>query len=239
MKRAIFLVLLFSLCLAGTVLAQEATPPSDLWQQFPVDGAICARGTPYSFFVHDGSSDKLMVYFQGGGACWNADTCKPGGPFDDSVDAHELDLYRGIFDFANPQNPVAEYTIVVVTYCTGDVHTGSATQTFDSGGTNLTIHFDGFTNAQAVLQWTYAHYPHPSRLIVTGSSAGAYGAIFNAPYVLAHYPDARAVIFGDAGVGVVAPKWDGFSTWNTANNLYTGGGYGSIVPGANFTDDLY
>ncbi len=237
-KRAIFIVLLLSLSLllVGSASAQTATPASP-WTQIPLDGAVCARGTPYSFFVHSGSPDKLMVYFEGGGACWSADTCKPGGPYDSSVQPDELKPYGGIFDFSDARNSVADYSVVVVAYCTGDVHTGQATGDFTVGDQPLTIHFDGFSNAQAVLEWVYAHYAHPTHLIVTGSSAGAYGAVFHAPYLLAHYPDAQATVLGDAGIGVVAPGWDGFETWNTLANVAPQDQ--NVTSGLTFTDDLY
>lgn len=237
-KRVLLLAVLLSLLAAGSVVAQSSTAePDSRWTQIPVEGAVCARGTPYSFFVHSGDPAKLMVYFQGGGACWDAATCKPGGTFDDTVQPDELNVYAGISDFDNPQNPVADYSVVVVAYCTGDVHTGHATQEFTVGDQPITIHFDGFTNAQAVLKWMYAHYDAPEQLIVTGSSAGAYGAIFNAPYILAHYPDAQATVFGDAGIGVTAAGWDGFETWNTAANFAP---QDKDVPsGAGFTDGLY
>jgi hypothetical protein len=241
MKRWTGVLAILMLALAtsvGGTLAQTSTPQLDSpWEQIPVEGAMCARGTPYSFLAHSGSPAKLMVYFQGGGACWNADTCKPGGTFTDTVDFSDGVHYGGIFDLANPQNPVADYSIVVVTYCTGDVHTGQATREFSVGGEPITIHFDGFSNAQAVLAWVYAHYDHPSQLIVTGSSAGAYGAVFNAPYLLAHYPDAQATVFGDAGIGVVAPDWDGFNVWNTMANVAPQDQ--DVRSGATFTDDLY
>jgi len=232
-----------SLVLVGILLmlvvggSAEAQP--DAWEQVAVDGAVCARGTPYSFFVHEGEPDKLMVYFQGGGACWGADTCKEGGTFDDSVTAGELNRYQGIFDFDNAANPVADYSVVVVAYCTGDVHTGAAEQSYRSGGESFNIQFDGFTNAQAVLDWTYEHFEQPSELIITGSSAGAYGAIFHAPYILSHYPDARAVVFGDAGVGITAPDWDGLETWGTLDNLYSGDGFVDVEAGEAFSRTLY
>lgn len=237
-KRIILIVLLLNLLIVAGGQAQSATQEADSpWTQIPVEGATCARGTPYSFFAHAGNPDKLMVYFQGGGACWNADTCKPNGTFDDSVEAGELERYGGIFDFGNPQNPVADYSVVVVAYCTGDVHTGTAAHEFSVGDTNISIHFDGFANAQAVLDWVYAHYENPASLIVTGSSAGAYGAVFNAPYLLVHYPDADATVFGDAGIGVVAAGWDGFETWDTMDNVSPK--YADVTPGTEFTNSLY
>ncbi len=239
MKRVMVLAILISLLICGSALAQATQPVNSGWMQIPVSGAVCARGTPYSFFVHSGDPSKLMVYFQGGGACWSAETCKPGGTFDNSVDAHELDQYKGIFDFANPQNPVADYSMVVVAYCTGDVHTGSGEQSFTLGDTSFSIDFHGFENAQAVLQWVYQNYPDPNSLIVTGSSAGAYGAIFHAPYLLDHYPEAQAVVLGDAGVGVVPPDWGGFSGWSTTSNAFQGENYGGITAGAELTNRLY
>jgi Pectinacetylesterase len=245
MRRVLYIFLLLNLLIIESALAQAAATPESSadWLQIPVNGAglgaVCACGMPYSFFVHSGNPDKLMVYFQGGGACWNADTCKEGGPFDDSVEPYELDRYEGIFNFANVDNPVADFSIVVVAYCTGDVHTGSATQTFSDGGKDFTIKFNGFTNVQAVLDWTFAHYEHPTRLVVTGSSAGAYGAVFNAPYILSHYPDAKAVVFGDAGIGVMAAGWDGLSAWGTAQNRFDSAAYQSITPESNLTNSLY
>ena len=34
-----------------------------------------STGTPYHFFVKRGSVNKLLMYYQGGGACWDALTC--------------------------------------------------------------------------------------------------------------------------------------------------------------------
>jgi hypothetical protein len=246
MKRVIILcALLVGLALiGGSALAQDATAEATqqaggVWQQIPLEGAVCARGTPYRFFVHEGSPDKLMVYFQGGGACWNADTCQEGGTFDDSVEADELERYAGIFDFADARNPVADFSVVVVAYCTGDVHTGASTTEFSVEETTFTQNFAGFTNAQAVLDWVYERYPQPEQVIVTGSSAGAYGAIFNAPYILDHYPDAQVTIFGDAGIGVVAPDWNGFETWGVDANVADVDGYTGVTAGADFTNSLY
>jgi len=43
----------------------------------PGGDTVCSDGTPYKFFVRPGAADKLMVYFQGGGACWTGVTCDP------------------------------------------------------------------------------------------------------------------------------------------------------------------
>jgi hypothetical protein len=98
------------------------------------------------------------------------------------------------------------------------VHTGSATAQL---GTDepLTIHFDGFANAGRVLDWTAAHYPNVERVLVAGTSAGAYGAIFNAWRFFDAWPNAGQFVLGDVGVGVLPPGWAGFDRWNTFVNL--------------------
>lgn len=243
----LLMVLIAVNAFAAAVSAQDATAPdlpaldalSAGWNQISLGGdAVCGRGTPYSFFVRPANPDKLVVYFQGGGACWDAQTCKPGGTFDDTVDANELMFYQGIFA-RSVDNPLTDYSFVVVPYCTGDVHTGSNEQTFTGGGNRFTIAFNGFTNAQAVLDWTYANYPDPSVVVVTGSSAGSVGAVFNAPYVLDHYRDARAVVLGDGYLGIVPDVWTGFDDWGTGANVSTLDDYTGIQPGVDFTNSLY
>src|SRR4051812_36368015 len=50
-------------------------PPNDGWQWNAVEGSLCANGTPTGFGTRDGTSDDLLIYLMGGGACWDAATC--------------------------------------------------------------------------------------------------------------------------------------------------------------------
>ena len=58
--------------------------------------------------------------------------------------------------------------------------------------------------------------PQPKRLLVTGSSAGAYGAATHYAALRTMYPRGRAAFLGDAGQGVTTP--DFFSRRNTSWN---------------------
>lgn len=209
------------------VAATEPPPPPGWNAVFPGGDTICAVGDPYRFFVRYASgdeairSDKLLIYFQAGGACWNAETCRMDSMvYDISVDNREMSIYDGIFNFDNPLNPILDYDFVFVSYCTGDVHTGDAVVTYDDFiGNSLTIYHKGFSNAQVVLDWTYERYAAPSHVLVTGSSAGALGAIYHAASIMEHYRDARVTQFGDGFVGVMPAEWDGIDTWNTRANM--------------------
>jgi hypothetical protein len=187
----------------------------------PGGNTTCGNGTPFQFFVRPASgSQKLMIYFQAGGACWDAQTCDDDSPaYDKSIDYAEFETYRGIFDFANPDNPVADYNWVFIPYCTADVHTGSRDQTYtDVLDLQETLRHQGFVNVQSALKWVMDNYPAPERVVVTGSSAGALGSIFFAEPVMSHYASAPVVQLGDGYVGVMPADWNGLEVWGTRAN---------------------
>lgn len=46
------------------------------WEMFQPEGAECADGTPYKYFIKERpQSDNVLVIYEGGGACWNYETC--------------------------------------------------------------------------------------------------------------------------------------------------------------------
>ncbi|MFN8451836.1 MAG: pectin acetylesterase-family hydrolase [Anaerolineae bacterium] len=125
MRKPVIISLI--LLLLGASLPAQAQDWTPVTPVTPGGDAVCARGTPYTFFVRSGDPAKLVIFFEGGGACWNDATCAPGsGLFDEVVEGGEAGAYsQGIFDAANPENPLAGYTIVFVAYCTGDYHLGT------------------------------------------------------------------------------------------------------------------
>ena len=49
---------------------------ADQWTELlPGGDTICSRGDEFAFFVHPGTSNRVVVDFIGGGACWSEDTC--------------------------------------------------------------------------------------------------------------------------------------------------------------------
>ncbi len=176
-------------------------PPQEWTKIEPGGDSRCAHNTPYAFWVRPGITNHLLLYFEGGGGCWSAETCAPGSSlYDDSVDAGDDPASRGgILDFDNPQNPFQAYTAVYIPVCTGDVHWGNHVQTYiASDGSEQVIYHRGFVNSQAALQWAYTYVPQPDSLFMTGCSAGSVGSIAHAPYVIQHYPDTPLTQLGDS-----------------------------------------
>ncbi len=194
---------------AGTSAAQQellssavhaGSDPQEEWVQIHPGGDTgCAFDTPYSFFFHPGATpSKLLIYFQGGGACWEAVSCS--GMFDTSVQQNELAEYRGIFDFANPANPFRDFAVAFVPYCTGDVHVGGATRRYGDDPRASPVQHRGYENAGAVLTWIREQGMDPEQVVVAGASAGSYGALFHTPRIAGMFPSARLVLIGDSGL---------------------------------------
>ncbi|MFO0600526.1 MAG: pectin acetylesterase-family hydrolase [Myxococcaceae bacterium] len=48
-----------------------------VWTFVPIAGSKCARGAQTGFGYSAGATDTLVIFLQGGGACWNTGTCHP------------------------------------------------------------------------------------------------------------------------------------------------------------------
>src|SRR5688572_712976 len=174
---------------AAFVLVLAAAPVRAQWQVIEPGGdTACSDGSPYRFFVHPGDPARLLVEFEGGGACWSAETCAmeifTRRVTTDPEAVRQLGLMVGIYDRGNPQNPFREWTHVYVPYCTGDLHWGNSARTYTSDGPAYTIHHRGAANAAAALRWASENVPAPARVTVTGCSAGGYGAMVWGPGLL-------------------------------------------------------
>jgi hypothetical protein len=190
----------------------------------PGGDTICSQGTPYAYYVHPGTVNRLVVYFQGGGACWNDFTCSnPDMYFDNTVDESDNpeNWTGGIGDLDNPDNPFKDWFLVFIPYCTADIHWGDNSQTYTIGDEDTTLYHKGFVNVSAVLDWIEANFEKPEKIFVSGCSAGSYGSAMGAPYIHELYPDVPFYQLGDAGAGVITDDFfaSGFPNWGAVANI--------------------
>jgi hypothetical protein len=203
----------------GGAAATPGTPTlAEGWTKIEPGGdTICSTGTPYAFWVHPGTVNRLVVYFEGGGACWDDLTCSaPDIYYDSTVDETDDPNGReGLADLDNPENPFKDWYQVFVPYCTGDIHWGNATTTYHWGGEDHIINHKGLVNTSAVLDWVQTGFEKPEKLFVSGCSAGAYGSVMGAAYIHELYPDVPLYQLGDAGAGVITDDFfeGGFPNW--------------------------
>jgi hypothetical protein len=168
----------------GPFEASKLTPAT--WTWVPVDGAICRDGSATGFGVSVGTeTDKLMIYLEGGGACFNALTCGMNPTTygksnftKDFVGAGAAHASTGIFNRGFAQNPVKDWTFIYVPYCTGDVHAGNQTDQTVTGVSGKQ-QFVGYVNIGKDLARIVPSFPGLTKVLLTGVSAGGFGAASN------------------------------------------------------------
>ena len=103
--------------------------PPGQWTWVPFADARCRDGSTTGIGVRYGAGDGLVIYFQGGGACFNGLTCGANPASFDEGDFAGLASggNGGIFDPDPGANPVGDWSFIFVPYCTGDVHAGDRT----------------------------------------------------------------------------------------------------------------
>lgn len=188
----------------------------------------CMDSSAYTFFVKRGTVNKLVMYYEGGGACWEQLTC--GGVFPipatctTSVDPTPPSVANsGFADLTNPANPFKDWNIVFVPYCSCDIHYGDAAQDYSNIDPAHPKHVEhrGFHNAKVAEKYAREHFVNPDVVFVTGSSAGAYGALFHGAVLHDVWPAATIRVLGDAGNGVITSDFlqNEFPNWNFTANL--------------------
>jgi hypothetical protein len=166
-------IALLAACGAGEPQQPIALQPG--WNA--VDGMVCADGSPTGIGVLPGTRNRILVVLSGGGACWSETSCDADlRSFGPAEFAFASGLTAGtILDRSLPESPFSDWTFVFVPYCTGDVHAGG--DVTRSYGTKGTWRHHGRANLDAALSRVAAAMPAPEKVVVSGSSAGGFGAL--------------------------------------------------------------
>ncbi|MBA3462361.1 MAG: hypothetical protein H0T46_20535 [Deltaproteobacteria bacterium] len=198
--RLLGLLLLIAAC--GTDEGPGGGPPTlgttpKQWDYVPVPGSKCMNGTDTGIGVNLGTSGDLVIYMEGGGACFNSSTCNsvahPSG-WNASNFASEIGLYNvGLFDRIDDKNPLKDATFIFIPYCTGDVHSGSNPN--GMGGRA----FVGYANVGHDLDLIIAQSADVKRVVLTGSSAGGFGALINYDRTATAFGDTPVFLLDDSG----------------------------------------
>jgi len=195
------------------------------WEQVvPGGDCQCADGAEFSFFVHHADPAKVVLYFEGGGACWDATTCAftddASTTYDWNIGDDEDPANRGgIFELDNPANPFAGWSMIFVPYCTGDVHIGDNTMEYSP---ELTVQHKGRVNGDAAVSYLAENFPDATQIVVAGASAGSIATPLYGGLVADHFPGASITVFGDGSGGypdVAAVNALIGNAWGTMNDL--------------------
>jgi hypothetical protein len=185
---------------------------ADAWAWIPFGNAFCANGSTTGLGVSKGTSTRLVIFLQAGGACWSSATCygsNPPAAFTTGYGAANfakssrstslLAEPGGFFDRGAAANPFRNDSYVFVPYCTGDLHAGNNIVTYDA--THLVWH-RGYANMTAYLEWMVHRFPQLTRVTLVGSSAGGYGALINWAQTQTAFGTVRVDMIDDSGTPI-------------------------------------
>lgn len=185
---------------AATTVATTATTVAvaPKWQKVAGgEECLCADGSDWNLWVREANPAKVVLYFQGGGACFSGEMCNvaTSTSYDKTVtDDDNPARYGGMFDFTETDNPVADWSMVYVPYCTGDVHLGDSTHDYGNG---VVIEHNGMVNARFGFDEMVRRFPKAAEILVTGSSAGGVPSPLFAGMAADKYPAARITALAD------------------------------------------
>jgi hypothetical protein len=177
----------------GAEVPERSLP--GLWQKIELPDTFCGNGSPYKFFVnYSDASNNLIISFEPGGACWDYASCAGDGGLRGAAnpegipDNHMSSLKWELLPLhrRDETNPLADWNMIFVPYCTGDLHTGNAVVSYenpDPEGEPLVFRHDGRRNVQRVVEWANLMFPTIPQLLVTGCSAGGTASAVNYHFI--------------------------------------------------------
>jgi hypothetical protein len=204
-------------------VAAPGAPGSD-WSYHEVDGAVCRDGSPAGYYFRPGSDPNLLIFLNGGGVCYDDFFCSinpanvneslPGetlvGATLDQVGSALLPVRQtppeeGILS-RDGKNPVHDYSMMFVPYCTGDVFAGTKhdapvitselmpPQQF-VGYTNLGLFYDDLDPSVIAAE----------KVVLAGASAGSFGVLLNYDRTQEFFKDGKVVAVADSGLAFRDP----------------------------------
>lgn len=236
----VLLATLLSACGGGQDDPEPVTTdpplPPRTWTYLPDAASHCGNGTTTGFAINpETGAETLLLYLQGGGACWDGLTCfgadgqgATATNFTQTVQKDEVlaeataPRMTGLFDRSRADNPFRAMTQVYVPYCTGDMHTGTHAGTHTYLFEQKPAYHTGASNLDAFLKQIVPLSPQVKRVVLVGASAGGYGASFNWWRVRAAFgPAVRVDVLDDSGPLVDPASATLWTTWRGAWGLST------------------
>ena len=246
------ILFLFSLILSGCnrdlsteELFAKAEEKNQKWRYIPISGMVCRDGSGTGIGVRlNSDSDNLLIYMEGGGACFNTVTCLPNPASWGKVQFEgwkNTALQLGIFDKRNDDNPFKDWNLIYIPYCTGDVHSGTTSK--GNGGPGFKdLKMKGFDNMTLALVEISKHFESKplAEVFLTGTSAGGFGVLTNANQVAETFSDAKVTVMDDSGPILLTQEaepdcldnhWEEVFKWHIPADFatYTSGSYGSNI----------
>jgi len=207
------------------------------WSRQLLEECISSNGKPYSIELKKGTSNKLLVNFMGGGACWNEETARK--PMTISAILRKKEAFYiphvspmmmrlghvGLLSPKDKLSPFHNWHILNIPYSTADFHIGANDFPYkDEKGNDKVLHHHGAKNVATALKALKDFFAGtPDMLMISGVSAGAFGCLAHAPAIKELYPDCENIVMYAEGAHIRSSLWPEIvsNVWSVNSELAT------------------
>lgn len=203
-------------------------PKEGKWYRVTTSEMKTSEGDRYRAFFKKGSSNKVLIYFAGGGVSVNEDMAK-----DDTYNTKEIaidmianvTMNMGGIASDVEGSPFEDWSIILFPYATGDFYAGTGEFHYtDTDGKEKILYHNGYVNYTETMKKVMesAGISDADTVLVTGYSAGGFGAALLADDVFTNYfPNAKSKnVLVDAAL-LLNDDWHSIATdvWKTPKEI--------------------
>ena len=198
-------------------------PEKKKWYRVPIPMGKSGDGSEYYIYVKIADPKKLIIFFSGGGVAWDEYTA--ARPVSGGKVAADLPNYywnnlrpftqimnidMGIMNMKDTENPFKDFSIIDITYATGDFHIGNNEFPYQGeDGEQHVLHFHGYMNFMESMCISRNMFPNPKKLLIAGNSAGAFAVPALTDEILTMwYPDVKDVTLLSDSALLLYKKWN-------------------------------
>lgn len=178
----------------GSFVPGEAlTAPDRTWTWVDFPNTHCLNGSATGLGVYlNQASDKVIIYLDGGGACFNDATCDGVANPNGYGAANFSRPTNGILSDTDGDNPFRDWNKVFIPYCTGDIYAGANADGFNGHM------FLGYVNMGEYMNRLVPTFGESSQVVLSGSSAGGFGATYNYDRTQQAFGDTPVYLLNDS-----------------------------------------
>ena len=213
------------------------------WTWVDVPGSKCRDGSGAGYYYRRGKEPNLLIFMNGGGACSDPFFCglnpvnvNQNLPTQSLIDAtgnlligpdpvRQMPEEEGVFK-RDPKNPVGNWNMIYMPYCTGDVFAG-AKPDGEIPGVEGKQQFVGYKNVGLFLDSFGPSFGTAKKVMLSGSSAGGFATLFNYDRVQTFFDKYGAKVYGITDSGIpfldkylpvcLQKRWR--DSWNLNENM--------------------
>lgn len=206
----------------------KKNPTVGKWYRVATNEMKDSEGHGYHTLFRRGSENKVMIYFAGGGVSVNEETAR-----NDTYNTKmvwpdmlaNVTMNMGGLASNVEGSPFKDWSIILFPYATGDFHAGTGEFHYtDKDGKEKVLYHNGYINYTETMQKVIAlaGIDNPDTVVVTGYSAGGFGAALLSDDIFTNYfPNAESKnVLVDASL-LLHDDWHSIATdvWKTPKEI--------------------